>query len=397
LPQAEESFRRYVGERAAWAQGRRRRRRTALSALAAVLAVAFAVPLWWTGGPGRDQVPAESEAADRLPSRVHLPWPWQATIDGSPPGPAALVFTTDETVYLEGTTVVVGRGGAYRMKAQTLGHNIHDVSPDGNLLLEGYDRILDLRTGSTRTLGSYPLVGWSRDGAAVLGVNESSVQVIDLATGRFRTVPAPDLSGQYAAISPAGDRVAYVQSQREGSGFRYRLRVVDLSGAEQWSVAVDGYDALAEPATWSSDGRWIATVRGRCLRYERGCPAPQTGDLVVLSAATGQENARVPNADRVFGWRDDGVVVGRENDRVNRIMLVAGGAERTLVTLPVDADLPYVPRDLVERGGFDGPELRPNPLAVQTWVYVLLGVFGLGAALVARAWRRRVAGGAAQV
>jgi hypothetical protein len=367
----------------AWAQGRRRRRhrRTALSALAAVLAVAVAVPLWWTGGPGRDRAPAESGAAGRLPSKVHMPWPWQTTIEASPPGPAAVVFTTDQTIYLEPTTVVVGRNGEYRMKAQTPGDDIDDVSPDGNLLLEGHDRVLDLRTGRARTFGAAPnLVGWSRDGRQVLAVGSGSVQVIDLATGRVRTVPAPDIVGEYAAISPGGDRVAYVRSHPSS---RYRLRVVDLDGAEQWSVEVDTTAALAEPATWSSDGRWIALVR--CLAGAPGCPVAQDGDVVLFNAATGQEAGRIRNAKRLLGWRDGGVVVNRADDRGNRIVLVAGGTERTVVTLPVDAHRPLVPRDLVERGSFDRPEVRVGPLALRTWVYVLLGLFGLGVAAFVRA------------
>ena len=115
-----------------WRRGRRRRRLRRLGALAAVAALmagaAFG-PAWLlhrptalTGGPSGTPI---------VPSFVYPPWLWQATVGQWPPGPAAVLFFTNRTRYLEETGVVIGRNGADRLVPMTVGEERGLLSPDG--------------------------------------------------------------------------------------------------------------------------------------------------------------------------------------------------------------------------------------------------------------------------
>ncbi|WP_327011350.1 hypothetical protein OHA72_31155 [Dactylosporangium sp. NBC_01737] len=372
---------------AAWSLGRRRRRRRRAAVSAVVLAVALAVPLWWTAGPRPGQVAGPADGEGALPSRVGRPWLWQATIGQSPPGPATVMYTTDETVYLEATTVVVGRDGSYRIKAQVLGHNIGRLSPDGGRLLVGYEGVLDLRTGKEhRPPGGTP-VDWSRDGRQVLSVTERDINLVDLATGDVRQLLRVDMTTDGTRLSPTGDRIAF----GEGSASEQRtwLRVVHLGGGEDLKVPVESAQDLWFPPVWSGDGRRIALTKGVCFNASQGpdvCSAKPPGRLVVVDAETGAELRSFPHPDRVLGFRGDDLLVERDHT----ILLVGAAGERTVMRLPADADRPEIPLDLIERGTLGGPAVSANPFAARSGFSVCAGVVALLVAYAVWRVRRRI-------
>ncbi|GAA4262527.1 hypothetical protein GCM10022255_099510 [Dactylosporangium darangshiense] len=340
----------------------RARRATALVAVVVVVAALATTPLWWGGGGAA------------VPRRVHLPWPWAATVEARPPGPAALVFETDQTRYFEATTVVVGRNGKYRIREQVLGHVRGAVSPDGRLLLDGFDRILDLTTGEIRHLPGGMLMGWSRDGRTVVALgNNGTVNLVDVASRQTRTIYADaGVLNDALAVSPDGSKVVvpvYHENDR-------RLLLVDATETVVWSVPAARY-LMADAIVFSPDGRYVATTADRCVAAQRNCPEPGHGRAVVLDAATGAEVASYAPADRVLGFRGDGLVLARWGARENTLVQVGPGGERTLVTMDAEAGGPDVPLDLVEHGAFGGADAWPNPLAAPTWCYVLLGLLAL--------------------
>ncbi|MEV4518447.1 hypothetical protein AB0K00_57000 [Dactylosporangium sp. NPDC049525] len=369
----------------AWSLGRRRRRRR--RAMVSVLAVALAVPLWWTTGPRPGQVADPGGSTHVLPSRVGRPWLWQATIDQSPPGPAAVVYTTDETVYLEATTVVVGRDGSYRIKAQVLGHNIGRLSPDGGRLLVGYEGVLDLRTGKEhRPPGGTP-VDWSRDGRQVLSVTERDINLVDLATGDVRQLLRVDMTSDATRLSPTGDRIAF----GEGSASEQRswLRVVNLRGGEDLKVPVESPQDLWSPPVWSGDGRRIAINKGVCFNARQGpdvCGGKPPGRVVVVDAETGAELRSFPHPDRVLGFRGDDLLVERDH----KILLLGAAGERTVMRVPADAGRPEIPLDLIERGTLDGPAVSANPFAARPGFWVCPAAVALLVAYAVWRLRRRI-------
>ncbi|WP_433046954.1 WD40 repeat domain-containing protein [Dactylosporangium sp. CS-033363] len=378
----------------AWQRGRRRRlARTAGTTVAVVVVLLLAIPVWWSTGPhgAEPATPAPASSTGVVPSKVRLPWLWQATIADSAPGPAAVVFNTAEGRYRSGSTVVVGTDGAYRIRKLPEGPIRRDVSPDGRRLIVGGTSILDLTTGrSVDVPGGEPLA-WSRDGRTVASLlwdaRGRQVNLVDVATGRITTVytagsaapsytvdqakpPVEDIGFDAFAIAPDGATVV-IPAGRDGEN---RLLAVDLAGTVRWDVAT----SRTGPIVYSPDGRHLATTAPMCPDRSTSCTVAEESHAVVLDAATGAEVRRLGRADTVLGFRGDDVVAVRGNPGRDTVIVQLGpDGERTLVTLDERASVPVIPLDLVERGTFGGPEARPNPFAAPVWVYALIGGFVL--------------------
>ncbi|GAA3453804.1 WD40 repeat domain-containing protein [Dactylosporangium matsuzakiense] len=376
----------------AWRRGRRRRvvRRGAVALT--VIVVLLTVPLWWPGAGHHRAEPATPDGSSGvLPSRAAAATFGRPTIASSPPGPAVLVYDDDRPFTLDETeTVAVGRDGRYRVRDQVRGHSRGHVSPDGRRLLEGYDRVLDLTTGEiTRLNGAHPST-WSRDGNTVAAVeNDSTVNLIDLGTGRVRISHAVHgtISRAGPAIAPDGDTV--VVPVAGGDVGEHRLIRIDPAGPVRWDVPVNGF-FLDDPVVFSPDGRQLATTVDHCDARTRNCPGDHLGRAVVLDAATGAEVRRLGRADRVLGFRDGDVVALRFGTGETTVVQLGPGAERTLMTLDKDMVNPDIPLDLVEHGTFGGRADWPDRFEASWWVWGMFTAAGLP--VVWLAWRigRRV-------
>ncbi|WP_433206277.1 hypothetical protein ACQP00_39265 [Dactylosporangium sp. CS-047395] len=381
----------------AWRRGRRRRlARAAGTTLAVVVVLLLAIPVWWSTGPhgAEPATPKPDHSAGVVPSKVYLPWLWQATIADSPPGRAAVVFDTVEGRYHDGSTVVIGADGAYRIRKLPQGPIRRDVSPDGRRLIVGADRILDLTTGGTSAVPGGEPLAWSRDSRTVASWDADSrgdrVNLVGVDTGLVTTVytagsvapaytveqakaPVESISPAGLAIAPDGSAVV-IPVVRDGQS---RLLAVDLSGKVRWDVPTSRL-GLDEPIHYSADGRYVATTAYQCPDATPTCTVEKVRTVVVLDATTGAEVRRPGRAERVLGFRGDDVVAVRADPGRNTVIVQLGvGGERTLVTLDRDVSAVTMPLDLVERGSFGGPEVRPNPFAAPLWVYALIAGFVL--------------------
>ncbi|MFF0153065.1 TolB family protein [Micromonospora sp. NPDC005203] len=405
--------------------GRRLRRAAAIGV--ALVLVALSAP---AAAAGTSTVPGST--AGVVPTRVHNPWLWQATVGQRAAGPAALVFFTDRTRYFESTGVLVDRDGAYRLIPISIGEGHGLLSPDGRHYLRPYSgELLDLTTGRQRRTMStgVHLMAWSPDGQQVLGTRSNDDDVITygpdnqqlndpekpddlLVVDPFRDTERVVDVGTFAAHnaaawSPAGDLVAVTGSPDVPAllAEHQRLVVVDpAGGGPRWQVDLGDRRVLAGPAAWHPDGRRLALLAfdgcagPRCTSEEA---AARTWRIEFLDTATGhavgQPLPAGTSASGIIGWRGDDPVLryvsATEQDTDRQAVLAAlspDGGREVLVTTPVGSTDVMVPGDLLTRAAFGGPEPRPSPFAAPLWVYLTLAVpLLLAVALVVRRVRRR--------
>ncbi|MFF0470735.1 hypothetical protein ACFYPX_25290 [Micromonospora zamorensis] len=375
---------------------------------------------------------AAGSAAGVVPTRVHDPWLWQATVGQRPAGPAALLFFTDRTRYFESTGVLVDRDGAYRLIPIRIGEGHGLLSPDGrHYLRPDSGELLDLTTGRQRrtmSTGVYPMA-WSSDGQQVLGTrsNDDSVisygpdnqqlndpekpddlLVVDPFRGTERTLDVGTFATHAAAAwSRGGGLVAVTGSPDVPAQLaeRQRLVVVDpAGGGTRWQVDLGDRRILAGPAAWHPDGRRLALLAfDGCagLRCTSEQAAARTWRIEFLDTATGQAVGQAlpagTSVSGIIGWRGDDPILRyvseTEADTDRQAFLAAlspDGGREVLVTTPVGSTDLMVPGDLLTRAAFGGPEPRPSPFAAPLWVYLALAVPTLLAiTLVVRRTRRR--------
>ncbi|MEV7987687.1 hypothetical protein [Micromonospora sp. NPDC085948] len=410
----------------------RRLRRAAAAGVALGLVAVSAPAATAANGTVTGRTTASGSTAGVVPTRVHDPWLWQATVGQRPAGPAALVFFTDRTRYFESTGVLVDRNGAYRLIPIPIGEGHGLLSPDGRHYLRPYSgELLDLTTGRqrrTRSTGVYPMA-WAPDGQHVLITRNNDDDVITygpdnqqlndpekpddlLVVDPFRDTERTLDVGTFAshtaaAWSPGGDLVAVtgspdVPAQLAEHG---RLVVVDpAGGGPRWQVDLGDRRKLAGPAAWHPDGRRLALLAfdgcagPRCTSEEA---AARTWRIEFLDTATGRAVGRAlpagTSVSEVIGWRGDDPVLryvsATEQDTDRQAVLAAlspDGGREVLVTTPVGSTDLMVPGDLLTRAAFGGPEPRPSPFAAPLWVYLTLAVpLLLATAFVVR--RRRAA------
>ncbi len=175
------------------------------------------------------------------------------------------------------------------------------------------------------------------------------LHVADLRSGDGpddRDVRTLDIDGSLRSLrfAPDGERllVGVTPTPLVDDAFvARRLQVVDLDGAVQADIAVEGKLGRAD---WSPDGRHIALVGS----VDRNDPAP--GRLLVVSAEGGTPRDLLPGLEAhvaTFDWRADGALVyvtdvGAETEVAS--IAVDGSDRRTLlpagelVVLAVDVD-----------------------------------------------------------
>jgi hypothetical protein len=188
------------------------------------------------------------------------------------------------------------------------------VAHSGGYVDDASIRIIDLGTGRTRDLpsaikesvGSFP-VAWSRDGRwiAVRDIisddrrssYESVLSILDLHNGQWRRLGAGrTVDGFSVAFAPDGRRFAYQ------IGETVTVATLDSSTAGA-SFTVSADQALGGKGAWTPDGRSLTLVErqgsGWALRYVDA----------VTGAATGGPPTPTVNgmtAIRLLAWREDG-------------------------------------------------------------------------------------------
>ncbi|GIF66857.1 hypothetical protein Ais01nite_48920 [Asanoa ishikariensis] len=397
-----------------WGAGRRlRRRRRVGYALAAVLVLVLAVTLpEWAAHRRAAIVPADRPGA--VPSRVETPHLWQAKVGqwpAGPGGPASLVFFTGQTRYLEGTGVVVGTNGSYRLIYQKVGEGDGMLTPDGRHYVGPGLRLLDLTTGDERQLSGEPIWGeplaFSPDGTELLiGVNNDDgvitygddtvpdndpekpddLVAVDLRTGERRFVAVGRMNSYTtAAWSPDGTRIA-VEGPVGRADVGRRLSVMDArTGAPLWTVDNFAPDRrLAGRAAWTPDGGLLAVLgfEGCVNACDQAGESARRWRLDLVDAGTGNVVAQpVPIEGlpgEVVGWRDgrDAVLtytpVRAEPDHRTLVALRPSGEVDTLVDTPPGVYNLEVPDDLLRSGSFGGTPPTPSPWAAPAWAYLLV-------------------------
>ncbi|WP_433311221.1 hypothetical protein ACQP0U_24435 [Micromonospora sp. CA-269861] len=409
--------------------GRRLRRGAAVGAAVALVVLsapaATAATRTATDGTGATSTAADGTGG-AVPTRVHSPWLWQATVEQRPTGPAALVFFTSRTRFLESTGVLIGRDGGYRLIPLHVAEDHGLLSPDGRHYLRPSGELLDLVSGRQRRpihTGMRPLA-WSPDGKRVLSTRSNNDEVIsfgpdnqqlnnpekpddllvlDPYQGTEEVVAVGTFAAHAAAAwSPGGDLVAVAGPPDEAAliAERQLLVVVDpTNGSPRWQVELGDRRMLAGPAAWHPDGRRIALLAfDGCAGL--GCTADQTAQrtwrIEFLDAATGQAVGQpLPvsaSTTKIVGWRAGDPVVkqsieaGHDEDRQAILAALSpDGGREVLVTAPPGSTDLAVPGELLARAAFGGPEPRPSPFAAPLWLYLTLAVTTLLAvALVVR-------------
>ncbi|MFG2013191.1 TolB family protein [Micromonospora sp. NPDC048868] len=312
----------------ALATARRSRRRTALAVAAALVLVALAGAVLPLAGTRAVDPAAGAKAA--LPDRVGVPplGSLHAT-DRPRPGPASVIFTGQAprlTYGDEGSIIaVVGADvDRYRIiKGEIEAQAGEDtvLSPDGRRVAfssVGFTHprveIVDLVTGRSRTVASgvsgtvmVEPAGWSPDGRALVVRDtvpanpEGSAyrQVLSIVwldgDRRTRLVDDHEGNGSPVAFAPDGARLAF-QTGRT-------VTVTDLDGRRRSSFTLASDTELAGKGAWSTDGRTLTVTRRDGDSWSLRRIDPTAGrDL----GAIGTPAVSGVTAIRLLGWAVDG-------------------------------------------------------------------------------------------
>jgi hypothetical protein len=324
---------------------RRRRARWAMAATAVVVLLISGYVVSLAGlGAGRDTARIAA-GSPGLPATVSDPPQWTQPFAGSPNGPASVVFSGPAVPdrafagadYSPSPTAVVGLSrDTYRVVYPA--QPSLALSPDGTTLLVAHETgptyrtdAVDLATGRTRPIaaGRMP-IGWSTDGRYALvgitdrwshpglaSVNDLTLDVLAWPSAQVQwsvRIGRPDAiegeSTYLVALSPDASMLATSTS--------HELRVYRRDGAQDgtlvWHRPLDGFDVLAGPAAWRSDGRLAVLRRSTCAgcRRQQGWSDPSDWRLTYVDAATGDPlpDPGYPNVSPAFSlsviaWRGE--------------------------------------------------------------------------------------------
>jgi hypothetical protein len=433
-------------------RGRRRGRRKRVTLVAAVVAVLLLVPVGLAlgGAHHRPEDPAEPHTEPAVPSTVHQPRVFQATVQNAPRGAASMLFSGEGSglggIYYSSNIAAVGRDGSYRMLPAEL--NTHAgsdamLSPDGShvamtwpgtssLTLESFFSrhdvyVADLATGDIRgyhlregkQYDALRSVAWSPDGRSLAmtgstasrGPESSRVTtdlvLVDTVTGAFRTLSSfvnEENTALGVAFSPDGRQLA-VQALTT-------LSIVDTSdGTVRRLPDLPARRRLAGLGAWSPDGRRLAVsdVEGCARDCQAAAVDARMWRISYLDPQSGVETPG-PSYDavdgmvaEVLGWQGDGDVVVLtyrsstpagytvyEGDRHEPRLLAlhAGGGQDRLIALPAFVDRIDVARDLVIADRFGGPAPAPAVWPIAHYVYrVTATLLVVFVVLLLLAWR----------
>ncbi|HEY43456.1 MAG TPA: hypothetical protein G4O11_05675 [Anaerolineae bacterium] len=213
--------------------------------------------------------------------------------DGQPLSPAnAGIFVVDLE---DGSRQVLGPGtwpslspdGARAAYSGTDGLHVVDLDSGENRLLPGttdfdynprwspdglqlaFVRIDDLNLYLVKADGSSMqrvtegpeyelLIGWLPEGQTLAyvfpGPEGLQLQFMDIMTGTRRDGFVIDAKGANVAISPNGEKIAFVE--RVSGGMDYGLYISQLEGSDRRLIAQLGHWGLSDPR-WSPDGTWL--------------------------------------------------------------------------------------------------------------------------------------------
>jgi hypothetical protein len=281
--------------------------------------------------------PTPSSTAASFPDRLGTPIWGGPTVNGSPAGPASVVFGARNWWWdgSAGDLAVVGAiDDRYRTVHVDEGDHAGEqalLSPDGSqLVMTG--RVVDLSTGKMRALPQLDGVAvtpqaWAPDGQhlAVLAkrLNETrqtdgslwptpiaaTLYILDLATGQHTRLDAlrtPFVyDGLTVAFAPSGDRVVYQSSDM--------ITVATLDGGVQSRFTVAGATRLAGKGAWAPDGHLVLLTQQQCCT---GDAYPVRWHWQVVDPTTGQqlEHRHLPEMAglvtiRLLGWAPNGAAV----------------------------------------------------------------------------------------
>lgn len=382
-------------------------------ALVALLLIGPAGAFGTLRGGGDAVRPAAPSDGTVLPARLGRPWDWAPTVEESPPGRAAVVFSGHAMVrsgdwfYWNPTYVVGADPRAHRRLGDDaeVGRDTF-VSPDGTAVatrggsttLDRGIEVHDLRSGRVTQVGApatlSPL-GWAPDGRSVAvlrfpegsSLSASDVGVLDLTTGRYRPLwsgPGIDaqstnsyLDGAVAAFSPDGRTLA-VDAIKE-------VRLLSADGRSSRTIAMPPRTRLAGTGAFTPDGRAFAMVR-----TDDCCSDPAAAIVGLLDVDTGATRpgtaypAFAGGSVRVLGWRGTAamVVLQSDRDRTAVVALLTPGAAAPTVMMrtPEWTTGIYIPSRSIPDATFRGTA-EPSPWPVsRRWS--LPGLLLLGLLLV---------------
>lgn len=215
--------------------------------------------------------------------------------------------------------------GAAARRIATVAGSIHAprFSPDGSRIAVLYS--------SPSEEANRPTQATPRDtGVMDTHIDRQHLAIVDVATGKIKTISAPDLYVYEFDWSPTGKE--FVVSAANGSGnnnwWVARLEGIDAATGRVREIAKPTVQ-IAQP-TWSPDGSRIAFIGG--LMSDQGSTG---GDLYTVSATGGVARDITPTATESFGafeWRGPQSLLAT--------MWSHGGSELTAVDASSGATVP---------------------------------------------------------
>ncbi|GIH04523.1 hypothetical protein Rhe02_25900 [Rhizocola hellebori] len=280
----------------------RNRRRVAAGAAAvfALLAIGFTIRLL-------PPAPLVTAGSANVPSYFIEPPKWTADLRDAPIERATMAFVMESDLE---TLVIVGPDSAYRTypipaRGPSPWTASFQLSPDGRSLLvakKSTAELLDLASGRVRTLSAGVPLAWSRDGsqAIMASLDNGELRVVRMPSGQVAwRIPVQSSEPLVAAaFSPDGTQVAVQQGDT--------LSVRTPTGV-LWSTTVGSRLYLAGPLCWTEDGSKIAlaklssTTIFDLLNASNGRSAGQILSRGGLNYVG--EQGRTDGLPAVVGWR----------------------------------------------------------------------------------------------
>ncbi|BAL89090.1 hypothetical protein AMIS_38700 [Actinoplanes missouriensis 431] len=287
--------------------------------------------------------PWRDAPGDVVPGDLELPWMWQATVGMDAPGRASILaggdtlgFRGTDLFDAEGKIAVVGRGGDYRMLLHggwdtvAAGEDVL-LSPDGRRVVrppvdQDSLEVIDLESGrstfypppdfaappsSTQAPGWSGPVAWAPDGKSVLAEvyagDDTHLALLDLETRAVQPIGERILHWQRrtasrAAFAPDGGHLAISAGNQ--------VRLVDRTGKMVWAADLGDRAYLAGAGAFTPDGSKIAIAElAGCLDdCDAEALAARSWTVSYLDAATGKPApgpslaAVTGSAIRALGW-----------------------------------------------------------------------------------------------